>query len=134
MVAGASSANLPPIGKYSVLEHLATGGMAEVFLAHKVGLQGFEKLVVIKRNRRDLTSDPLMLGLFLDEARLAATLEHPNIAQVYEIDRDASSYFLVMEYVQGADVRQLIARANKRGHRIPLADALYVITHVCAAL
>ena len=71
-------------GKYSLLGHLATGGMAEVWLARQSGMQGFEKIVVIKRARPELT-DHGTTRLFLEEARLVATLEHPNIAQVYEI-------------------------------------------------
>src|SRR5262249_37798939 len=79
------SALLPEqFGKYSLLGHLATGGMAEVWLARQLGMQGFEKIVVIKRARPEL-NDPETTALFLDEARLVATLEHPNIAQVYEI-------------------------------------------------
>jgi serine/threonine protein kinase len=134
MTGGGSHEDLPQLGNYSVLEHLATGGMAEVFLARKQGLQGFEKFVVIKRIRPELTNDAHTMGLFLDEARLVATLEHPNIAQVYEIDRDANSYFIVMEYVQGADLRQIIDAARKQKQRIRLDDAIYIITHVCAAL
>src|ERR1044071_5669208 len=83
-----------------LLGHLATGGMAEVWLARQLGLQGFEKIVVIKRARPELT-DPETTQFFLDEARLVATLEHPNIAQVYEIGVVNGSYFFVMEYVDG---------------------------------
>ncbi|HMG57217.1 MAG TPA: protein kinase, partial [Kofleriaceae bacterium] len=89
-------------GRYSLLGHLATGGMAEVWLARQLGMQGFEKIVVIKRARPEL-ADPETTGLFLDEARLVATLEHPNIAQVYEIGAVNGAYFFVMEYVDGAD-------------------------------
>ncbi len=120
-------------GKYSLLGHLATGGMAEVWLARQLGMQGFEKIVVIKRARPELT-DQETTGLFLDEARLVATLEHPNIAQVYEIGSVNGSYFFVMEYVDGADLRRLIETALAKHHPISLADALYIITHVCTAL
>jgi serine/threonine protein kinase len=120
-------------GRYSLLGHLATGGMAEVWLARQLGMQGFEKIVVIKRARPELT-DAETTELFLDEARLVATLEHPNIAQVYEIGAVNGSYFFVMEYVDGADLRRLIEAAIAKRHPITLADALYVITHVCTAL
>ena len=120
-------------GKYSVLGHLATGGMAEVWLARQLGMEGFEKIVVIKRARPEL-ADVETTGLFLDEARLVATLEHPNIAQVYEIGSVNGSYFFVMEYVDGADLRRLIETAMAKRKRVSLADALYIITHVCAAL
>jgi serine/threonine protein kinase len=120
-------------GKYSLLGHLATGGMAEVWLARQVGLQGFEKIVVIKRARPELT-DPETTRLFLDEARLVATLQHPNIAQVYEIGAVGGSYFFVMEYVDGADLRRLIEASIAKRQRIPLAEAIYIIAHVCMAL
>jgi serine/threonine protein kinase len=120
-------------GRYSLLGHLATGGMAEVWLARQLGMQGFEKIVVIKRARPEL-ADPETTALFLDEARLVATLEHPNIAQVYEIGAVNGSYFFVMEYVDGADVRRLIETSIAKRYPIALADALYIITHVCTAL
>jgi serine/threonine protein kinase len=127
-------ANLPEqFGRYSLLGHLATGGMAEVWLARQVGMEGFEKIVVIKRARPELT-DRDTTRLFLDEARLVATLEHPNIAQVYEIGAVGGSYFFVMEYVDGADLRRLIEASLAKHQWVPLADALYIITHVCAAL
>src|SRR5689334_7796636 len=120
-------------GKYSLLGHLATGGMAEVWLARQSGMQGFEKIVVIKRARPELT-DHGTTRLFLEEARLVATLEHPNIAQVYEIGFVNGSYFFVMEYVDGADLRRLIEAAIAKRQPIALAEAVYIISHVCAAL
>src|SRR3954463_6707987 len=120
-------------GRYSLLGHLATGGMAEVWLARQLGMQGFEKIVVIKRARPEL-ADPETTALFLDEARLVATLEHPNIAQVYEIGAVNGAYFFVMEYVDGADVRRLIETSIAKRYPIALADALYIIVHVCTAL
>jgi serine/threonine protein kinase len=107
--------------------------MAEVWLARQLGMQGFEKIVVIKRARPEL-SDSETTALFLDEARLVATLEHPNIAQVYEIGAVNNSYFFVMEYVDGADVRRLIETSIAKRYPIALADALYIISHVCTAL
>jgi tRNA A-37 threonylcarbamoyl transferase component Bud32 len=120
-------------GKYSLLGHLATGGMAEVWLARQLGLEGFEKIVVIKRARPELT-DRDTTRRFLDEARLVATLEHPNIAQVYEIGSVSGSYFFVMEYIDGADLRRLIETSVARHRPVSLADALYIIIHVCTAL
>ena len=120
-------------GKYALLGHLATGGMAEVWLARQLGLQGFEKIVVIKRARPEL-SDAETTQFFLDEARLVATLEHPNIAQVYEIGVVNGSYFFVMEYVDGADLRRLIESSLARFQKVALGDALYIISHICTAL
>jgi serine/threonine protein kinase len=121
-------------GKYSLLGHLATGGMAEVYVARQGGLQGFEKIVVIKCVRGELEGDVEATGFFLDEARLVATLEHPNIAQVHEIGIVNGSYFFVMEYVHGADLRQLMETSRKRKQQLPLGDAIYIASHVCAAL
>ena len=131
---GTMNAVLPEqFGKYSLIGHLATGGMAEVWLARQAGLEGFEKTVVIKRARPELT-DRETTRRFLDEARLVATLEHPNIAQVYEIGFVSGSYFFVMEYVDGADLRRLIQSAIAKRYPISFADALYILTQVCAAL
>ena len=128
-------AALPPrFGKYTILGHLATGGMAEVYLARAEGIEGFEKIVVIKRIRPDLTGDRSTTRMFLHEARLAATLEHPNIAHVHEIDIVQGNYFFVMEYVHGADLRQVMEAAHLKGKRISLEDAIEIIIHVCAAL
>jgi serine/threonine protein kinase len=131
---GGSLSNLPTqFGKYSILGHLATGGMAEVYLARQAGLEGFEKVVVIKRVRPEL-DDAQTTALFLDEARLVATLEHPNIAQVHEIGLVNGSYFFVMEYVHGADLRHVMEASIKQRRRVSLADAIYTIVHVCSAL
>jgi serine/threonine protein kinase len=131
---GTMNAVLPEqFGKYSLIGHLATGGMAEVWLARQAGMEGFEKTVVIKRARPELT-DRETTRRFLDEARLVATLEHPNIAQVYEIGFVSGSYFFVMEYVDGADLRRLIQAAIAKRYPISFADALYILTQVCAAL
>jgi serine/threonine protein kinase len=121
-------------GKYAILDHLATGGMAEVYIARQAGLEGFEKIVVIKRIRPELTDDAAMMRHFLDEARLVATLEHPSIAQVYEIGLVNGSYFFVMEYVHGADLRRVMNAALRKHRTVPLADAVYIVSHVCAAL
>jgi serine/threonine protein kinase len=132
---GGDAGSLPDqFGKYSLLGHLATGGMAEVYLARQGGLQGFEKIVVIKRVRPEMLADHHTTQLFLDEARLVATLEHPNIAPVYEIGIVGDAYFFVMEYVHGADLRQVMEAAHRRDRKITLADAVYIMIGVCAAL
>lgn len=107
--------------------------MAEVYLARAAGLQGFEKLVVLKRVRPDVSTEETTES-FLAEARLVATLEHPNIAHVHEIGLVNGSYFFVMEYVSGGDLRQLMYRAVESGRRVALADAIYIMIQVCEAL
>jgi serine/threonine protein kinase len=129
------STRLPPrFGKYTLLGHIATGGMAEVYLARAEGLQGFEKIIVIKRIRPELIGDHATTEMFLHEARLAATLEHPNICQVHEIGIVNDSYFFAMEYVHGADLRQLLDASVRKGRALSFADAIEIIVGVCAAL
>jgi serine/threonine protein kinase len=131
---GSSATRLPEqFGKYSILGHLATGGMAEVYVARQTGMHGFQKTVVLKRVRPEL-NDGETVASFLDEARLVADLEHSNIAQVYEVGEVGESYFFVMEYVNGADLRQVMERAVTSGVRISLGDTLFIIVAVCAAL
>jgi eukaryotic-like serine/threonine-protein kinase len=120
--------------RYSILGRLATGGMAEVYLAHQAGVRGFEKLVVIKRIRPELGARAGAVEAFLDEARLVATLEHPHIVQVHEVGFVGGSPYFVMEHIDGVDLRQLLAAALRTGEEISLANALYVAIDVCAAL
>ena len=121
-------------GKYSVIRHLADGGMAEVYLARASGIEGFEKNVVIKRLKPELAENPWATELFLQEARIAATLEHPQIAQVHDAGAVDGSYFLAMEYVHGQDLRMLIRRARRRGGDFPLEVAIRIVAELCGAL
>src|SRR5512134_349907 len=86
------------LGKYNLIRPIAIGGMAELYLARTVGIEGFEKLVVVKRILPQHAEDAAFIQMFLDEARLAATLHHANIAQVYDIGVERGSYFFSMEY------------------------------------
>ena len=99
-------------GKYLLLAKLATGGMGEIFLARLTGLGGFEKVVVIKRLLPHLAEDSHFVAMFLDEARLAARLSHPNVCSVYELGEVDGQYFIAMEYLQGATVSRIIRRAG----------------------
>ena len=98
--------------------------MAEIYLARQTGIQDFEKYVVIKRILPGFVTDQHFATMFLDEARLAATLQHPNIAQVYDIGADEDSYYFAMEYVDGRDVRRIMQRAVANKERVPLPVAL----------
>jgi serine/threonine protein kinase len=108
--------------------------MAEVYVARQTGMAGFERQVVIKRVRSDLLGDYEAVASLLDEARLVATLQHPNIAQIHEIGRVNDSYFIAMEYLPGADLRELMQRAATASYRIPAADAIYIAIQICVAL
>jgi serine/threonine protein kinase len=121
-------------GKYVVTRHLADGGMAEVYLARASGIEGFEKDVVIKRLKPQLAESPWATELFLQEARIAATLEHPQIAQVHDVGAEAGSYFLAMELVRGQDLRMMLRAARRRGRRIPVEAAVRIVAELCGAL
>src|SRR5437868_14822395 len=88
------------LGRYRLLAELGQGGMSNVFLAVARGPSGFHKLVVLKMLRPSLASDPQFLGMFLDEARLAARLNHPNVVQTNEVGREAARYLIAMEYLE----------------------------------
>src|ERR1700743_2910891 len=88
-------------GKYEVLRPLATGGMADLYLARSRGLHGFETLAVGQGIRPYPGASPEFVRLFLDEARLAAQLRHPNVVHVYDIGQERGEYFFVMEYLHG---------------------------------
>src|SRR5258707_13139182 len=93
---------------YDLLARLATGGMAEIFLARANSLAGLERYVVLKRIRPERGDDARWVTMFLDEARLAAQLQHPNVAQVFDLGRIGDDYFYTMEYVHGKDVLELL--------------------------
>jgi eukaryotic-like serine/threonine-protein kinase len=118
------------LGKYQLLRKLATGGMAEVFLAKTAGPMGFEKQLVIKRILPHLAEDPQFVQMFLGEAKLAAHLDHPNLVQIFDFGEFEGSYFIAMEYIDGPTVRLLLQRAREQSLAIPFVLAARV---VCAA-
>ncbi len=107
------------LGRYRLLKLLATGGMGEVFLARQEGPAGFTKTVVIKRILRHLASDQNFIDLFLNEARLAAQLQHPHIAQVFGLENEGNTWFISMEYVHGRSLRDLMVAARQQGLKVP---------------
>jgi serine/threonine protein kinase len=122
------------LGKYQLLRRLATGGMAELFLARTTAMAGFEKLVVLKRILPQHAESDDFIKMFLTEARLAATLHHPNIVQVYDIGEEGGHYFFTMEWVQGQDLRRIVRAARKASVPIPLEHVLHIIAGVAAGL
>ena len=124
-----SSAN-----SYEILAKLASGGMAEIFLARGASTTGVERYVVLKRILRSRAHDQAFVRMFLDEARLAAQLQHPNIAQVYDIGKLGDSYFFTMEYVHGETVRALLQRSHALRTPIPIGSVLVVIAGAAAGL
>lgn len=108
--------------------------MAEVFRARTRGAEGFEKEVAVKRIHPHLASDEMFVRMFLDEARLAATLRHPNIAQVYDVGVERGEYFYAMELLDGLDVYRLARACRAAGTAIPLEHALGIVLGACAGL
>src|SRR5436190_17262498 len=100
-VAEAESSIVPTIGRYRLLAQLGSGGMADVFLAVLRGQGGFSKLVVLKVPRDSVAHDPNLLTMFVDEARLAARLNHQNVIQTFEVVRESDRDVIVMEYLDG---------------------------------
>jgi serine/threonine protein kinase len=119
---------------YEILAKLAMGGMAEIFLARGASDAGVERYVVLKRVLRQRASDVHFVQMFLDEARLAAQLQHPNIAQVYDIGKLGDSYFFTMEYVHGETVRNLLARSHGLRQQIPISSVLSIMAGASAGL
>lgn len=120
------------LGRYEILAPIASGGMGTVYLARAVGAGGFERLVAIKALHPHVASDPDFVEMFLDEARLAARLRHPNA--VATIDVQEQPLFLVMEYVEGPSLHRVLRQMRKLGGRIPLGIALRIFLDVTEGL
>jgi len=108
--------------------------MAELLLARTDGPHGFSKLVALKRIRPELADDDQFVRMFLDEARLAATLHHPNVVQVFDIGEEAGAFFIAMEYLEGEDLRSLMQALRARKEILALDEALAICIGVCAGL
>ncbi len=121
------------VGRYRVLERLGAGGMAEVYVAVARGIGRFEKIVAIKRVLPHLRGDADLTRMFLDEARLVATLDHPNVAQVIEVGGVEGEYFFAMEYLHGHDVRAVLQRSKTRA-ALPLGCAIEIALGVARGL
>ena len=124
------------LGRYEILNWLAAGGMAELYLARARAGEGFEKLVAIKLVLPHLARDPHFIGMFVDEAKLAATLDHPNLVQVIDAGWAGEDYFFAMEYLHGQSLDAVLRaqRTRQSQGRLPLPCALHVISGVAAGL
>ncbi len=120
--------------RYQVLKHIASGGMAEVFLARDKSPSGIEKLVVLKRVLPQHNRNPEFLNMFRDEARIGAMLQHPNLVQMFEMGSHEGVPFISMEYLNGEDVRGLYKVLRERGQPLRLDVALLILSQVCAGL
>ena len=120
------------LGRYRLLAELGRGGMADVYLAASDGPGGHRQLDVIKRLRN--LEDPQHMTMFLDEARIARRLNHPNIVKTYEIGQDAGSHFIAMEYLHGPTLQRLRSAAASRGQRVPWAMEIEILCNVLEGL
>ena len=122
------------VGRYVVLRRLGSGGMADVYLARAEGEAGFERLVALKVMLDEFARNPKFVSHFLDEARLAPRLVHPNIVAVTDLGKEGDSYVIAMEYVDGADLARLVQGVAARGAQIPAEVALAIVRRVCDGL
>ncbi|NMO17272.1 serine/threonine protein kinase [Pyxidicoccus fallax] len=132
--AGPQQRDTGRFGKYRLIDRIAVGGMAEIFLAHQQSEDGRESPVVIKRIRPHLSKHAAFVKMFLNEARLAAQLNHPNVVQIHDLGKIAESYFIAMEYVAGRDMRRVVPKAEALGIPFPLVYAVKIASNVCAGL
>ncbi|MGD9410913.1 MAG: protein kinase [Desulfobacterales bacterium] len=121
-------------GKYQLLQKIAVGGMAELYRSKVTRAHGFEKLVAIKKILPHLTDQGNLVKSFIDEAKLAAFLQHENIVQIYDFGSIDGEYFIAMEYLFGKDLRKLTDKATKTAVPLGLENTLYIISHICAGL
>ena len=119
---------------YEIVAPLRVGGMATLFLGRRVGAAGFAKLVAIKVVHPHLARDPQFGRMFVDEALISARIEHPNVVHVTELGEQNGAYFLVMEYVHGVSLSQLLAALSKRGRRLSPELAVYIAVRVAEGL
>ncbi|HEY6079776.1 MAG TPA: serine/threonine-protein kinase [Polyangiaceae bacterium] len=123
-----------PQQRYKVLEKIAAGGMAEVYRAESAGLEGFKKIVAIKRVLPHLSEKKQFIGMFLDEARVSAHLSHSNCVQVFDIGVGDNTYFIVMEYVDGSDLKGVIEFRRKLNQPFPIEEACLICVRICEGL
>jgi serine/threonine-protein kinase len=126
--------SLETYGRYQLLKKLATGGMAQIYLARQLGPEGFEKFLVVKRILPHLAENDEFITMFLDEARIAARLNHPNVVQIFDLGAQDDSFFIAMEFIHGEDVRRVWKHADKVGKPIPLPLICRIIIDACAGL
>lgn len=125
---------MTPREKYKVIQKLDAGGMAEVFLAEAESIEGFKKRVAIKRVLPELVEQEKALAMFLDEARLSLRFNHANVVHTFDVGRSGNTYFIVMEYVEGTNLKRVVEVLKRREEQIPLPLVLYILIEVCNGL
>lgn len=122
------------VGRFTITSHLASGGMAELFVARQEAVGGFEKDLVLKMLQERYAENPRVVEMFLDEARLAAKLNHQNIVHVYDVDEADGIRYIAMEYIHGETVTDIVRRSIARGSFLPLEHASHIIAETAAGL
>ncbi|HVZ74666.1 MAG TPA: serine/threonine-protein kinase [Polyangia bacterium] len=127
------------VGRYQIVRHLASGGMAELFIARQEAMGGFEKEVVLKILQGRYAESPRVVQMFLDEARLAAKLNHQSIVHVYDVAEDhepgqAGLKYIAMEYIRGETVTDIVRRAQAVGKPLPIEHAVHIVRQTAAGL
>ena len=133
-IQGADQLRGERFAKYLLVGEIAQGGMGEVFVAVQQGLEGFSKIVVVKRVLRHLTSDSEFTRMFIDEARLAARLEHSNIVKTYEFGEHEGQYYTVMEFLAGEDLGKVLYNLSLRAEMMALPLAIHITSQLCNGL
>ncbi|MFZ5863479.1 MAG: protein kinase domain-containing protein [Nitrospirota bacterium] len=121
-------------GPYHLLKKIGRGGMAELYLARQTGVAGFERVVAIKRILPHLTEDREFVQMFVNEAKLAAQITHPNVVQIYDFGAVLGTYYIAMEYVMGKSLAAVLAQSHKLGKPVPVSAAAYVTARIAAGL
>ncbi|MCP3062365.1 protein kinase [Myxococcus sp. K38C18041901] len=121
-------------GRYQLLKRLAMGGMAQLYLARQQGPEGFEKLVVVKRILPHLAENDDFVKMFLDEARIAARLNHANVVQIFDLGAQDDSFFIAMEYIHGDDLRRIWKQSEAMGQPVPVPLVCRILIEACSGL
>ncbi len=121
-------------GKYLLLERVNVGGMAEVFVAKAFGVEGFERILAIKKILPTMAEDEEFITMFIDEARISVQLNHANVVHIHELGKHEDAYFIAMEYVPGKDLRALQDRFRRRKEIMPTAMAVFIASKICEGL
>lgn len=122
------------VGRYKLLAKLATGGMAEIWLADQAGPKGFQKLVVVKRILESFCADEEFVSMFLDEARIAAQLNHPNVVQIFDLGERAGAYYIAMEYLAGENLSKVMRASLRKQRPLPLTLGAKIVSLAAAGL
>jgi serine/threonine protein kinase len=128
------SSEFQRFGNYILLDRINVGGMAEVFRGKQVGVEGFARLVALKRILPNISADQDFIDMFIDEAKLAVQMHHANIVQIYDLGQAEGSYYIAMEYIPGVDLKTVWDRARRRNRLLPIAMSAYIMQRVAEGL